>query len=365
MSYNGSGVFNINTAGQPVVTGTTISSSDFNTLMTDIASGLSTALTKDGQTAATANIPLGGFKITGLGLGTATTDAARIDNANSMMCEFRLTLTTGTPVTTADVTAATTLYFSPFRGNKIALFDGTNWVMRTSAELSLAVPATTVTMYDLFAYDNAGTVAIEALAWTNDTTRATALTLQNGVLSKTGALTRRYVGSFRTTGVSGQTEDSLAKRYVWNYYNRVVRPMRVYANAASWTYSTATIRQANGSTANQLDLVMGYGEDAVWAEINTAASNNFPLATLAMQVGVGVDSTTAFSTGNVNPQIGAPGSATENMPLRAAIRFYPGVGRHYLSWNEYASASGVTTWQGDVGTAGNQGRSAIFGEVMG
>ena len=57
MSYNGSGTFNINTAGQPVVTGTVISSSTFNALTADLGTGLSTALTKDGQTVATARIP--------------------------------------------------------------------------------------------------------------------------------------------------------------------------------------------------------------------------------------------------------------------------------------------------------------------
>jgi len=57
MSYNGSGTFQINTTGQPVVTGTVISSTAFNALTTDLATGLSTAITKDGQTATTARIP--------------------------------------------------------------------------------------------------------------------------------------------------------------------------------------------------------------------------------------------------------------------------------------------------------------------
>ena len=57
MSYNGSGTFTINTAGQPVITGTVISSTAFNALTADLATGLSTAITKDGQTATTARIP--------------------------------------------------------------------------------------------------------------------------------------------------------------------------------------------------------------------------------------------------------------------------------------------------------------------
>jgi len=57
MSYNGSGTFQINTTGQPVVAGTVISSTAFNALTADLATGLSTAITKDGQTTATARIP--------------------------------------------------------------------------------------------------------------------------------------------------------------------------------------------------------------------------------------------------------------------------------------------------------------------
>ena len=57
MSYNGSGTFQINTTGQPVVAGTVISSTAFNALTADLATGLSTAITKDGQTATTARIP--------------------------------------------------------------------------------------------------------------------------------------------------------------------------------------------------------------------------------------------------------------------------------------------------------------------
>lgn len=57
MSYNGSGVFQINSSGQPVITGTVISSTAFNALTADLATGLSTAITKDGQTTTTARVP--------------------------------------------------------------------------------------------------------------------------------------------------------------------------------------------------------------------------------------------------------------------------------------------------------------------
>ena len=83
MSYNGSGTFIINSTGQPVVAGTVITSSAFNALTTDLANGLSTAITKDGQTTVTNNIPLNNFKVTSLGAGTALTDAAQLAQVQS------------------------------------------------------------------------------------------------------------------------------------------------------------------------------------------------------------------------------------------------------------------------------------------
>ncbi len=57
MSFNGSGVFSANSSGLPVVTATVISSTVFNAMTADIATGLSTCITKDGQTTATVRIP--------------------------------------------------------------------------------------------------------------------------------------------------------------------------------------------------------------------------------------------------------------------------------------------------------------------
>ena len=70
MSFNGSGTFVVNSSGQPVVTGTVISSTAFNALTADLATGLSTCVTKDGQTATTVRVPFA-FGINS----TLTTDA--------------------------------------------------------------------------------------------------------------------------------------------------------------------------------------------------------------------------------------------------------------------------------------------------
>ncbi len=55
--FNGAGLFQVTTTGNPVVTTTAISSTWANALSADLATGLSTCVTKDGQTATTARIP--------------------------------------------------------------------------------------------------------------------------------------------------------------------------------------------------------------------------------------------------------------------------------------------------------------------
>ena len=77
MPFNGSGTYGL-PAGNPVVTGTTISSATHNTTNSDIASALSLTLVKDGQSTPTANLPMGGFKHTGVGSGSSATDYATV-----------------------------------------------------------------------------------------------------------------------------------------------------------------------------------------------------------------------------------------------------------------------------------------------
>lgn len=68
MPFNGSGVYTPPAADFPVVTLTVISSTHFNNTINDVATALSTCLTKDGQNTMTANLPGGGFRITNIGV---------------------------------------------------------------------------------------------------------------------------------------------------------------------------------------------------------------------------------------------------------------------------------------------------------
>jgi hypothetical protein len=78
MSRNGSGTYQL-PAGNPVVSGTTISSTVHNNTMSDIASALTASIAKDGQTTATANLPMGGFRHTSVGNATARSQYGTVD----------------------------------------------------------------------------------------------------------------------------------------------------------------------------------------------------------------------------------------------------------------------------------------------
>jgi hypothetical protein len=285
-----------------------------------------------------------------------------IDTAlSNAICQGRITLTTVVPVTVSDVTAATTVRFTPFRGNKIGLYDGsTTWKVRTFSELSLSLGSDAAnTPYDLFCYDNSGTPALERLAWTNDTTRATALVLQDGILVKTGATTRRYVGTYRTTGTVGQTEDSFANRLVWNYYNRVRRGLRVTEATSSWAYTLATFRQARATTTNQVAVVVGVAEALLSLRVRANVANTSGGVNVA--VGIGEDSTSTVATGCLMQMVAA--GANIIAAASAELEKYPAVGYHFYPWLEYSTATGTTNWQGNAGVSYVQ--SGIHGSIEG
>ena len=74
MARNGSGTYN--RAVSPYVAGATIAAATVNSEMDDIATALTQSLSRDGQSPPTANLPMGNFRITGLGNAIASTDAA-------------------------------------------------------------------------------------------------------------------------------------------------------------------------------------------------------------------------------------------------------------------------------------------------
>ena len=281
--------------------------------------------------------------------------AAQLMTSATIAQDFRLSLTSGLPVTTSDVTAATTIYAVPYRGNRIGLFDGTKWLNYSAAQFSIALNAlSNAKPYDVFCYLNAGTPTLEILAWTNDTTRATALAYQDGILVKSGDATRRYLGTFYTTSAT-TTEDSDANRYLWNYYNRVSRTLKRLETTATWAYTVQTWRQANASSSNQVNFIVGVSEDEISATVSAMSANS--AANVGVWLGIALDSVVAPDRQTYMTNVTA-GLGSSIPP--ASNSYLPAAGRHFVAWLELSGPTGTTTWYAGSG----YNKSGILGRMM-
>lgn len=259
----------------------------------------------------------------------------------------RLTLESGVPVSTTDQTAKTTVYFTPYKGNSIALYDTDDsvWKHYEFSEKSVSVPSTTNTPFDIFGYDNGGVLTLEVVDWTNDTTRATALTTQDGVYVKTGSLNKRYLGTGRTTGVSGQCEVSTSLCLIQNYYNKVKKSLYAIDPDANWTYTTQSYRAANNNTTigeGRIGVVVGISEDIVEASYVSVAQNTTPQISSG---GVGINSTTTKSS-----QISGTYKSVYYGTSISSYKGFLDIGYSYIQSLEISSSTGTTAWLGDGGT---------------
>jgi len=279
--------------------------------------------------------------------------------------QHRLSLTSGVSVTTADVTGASTLYLVPYAGNSAPLYDGSIWKSYTVSQLSISTSGGTASKpHDVFLDENGGTPVLALLAWTNDTTRATALAIQDGVLCKTGDLSQRYVGTVYLDG-SKNCEDSLANRMCWNYYNRRVRAMSgPLVTTNSWTYSTNAWRQAEGVTTNQLNMVAGVSEDAFDAYCGVQVWNTGIGTGVQIFLGVGLDSTTAMAAGCFPGAVRFSDSESDSTWIYARWTGLIGIGKHKLVWLEHGNGNGTVQWSGDNANPGYI-QSGVHGHMLG
>jgi hypothetical protein len=129
MSRNGSGTYTL-PAGNPVVTGTTISSTWANNTLTDIATALTGSLAADGQTTATGNLKMGSNRVTGLADGIASTDGATVSQVAASVAGLGTmsTQNANNVAITGGAISGTTASFTTFTASGTASFTSTGAV---------------------------------------------------------------------------------------------------------------------------------------------------------------------------------------------------------------------------------------------
>lgn len=256
----------------------------------------------------------------------------------------RLTLESGVACSTTDQTSKSTLYYTPYVGNVISLWNGSAWTLRQFSELSYNLSSlTSGKNYDLFIWDDSGSLSLSAFAWANDTTRTTSLDIRDGVLVRSTDHTFRYLGTFRTTSTT-TTEDSVTKRFVWNQDNR--RPRSLYVlNGSTYTYGTNTIRQMNSTATNQVEFVVGVRGDAMTLIMNVLIETD---QNDHGTCGIGDNSTSAFAS-SATPAVlrdFSTGNDGKRVSFASAYQLFPRLGYSYMAMLERAD-SGTISFVGE------------------
>ncbi|MEP7286964.1 MAG: hypothetical protein ABI947_14500 [Chloroflexota bacterium] len=165
------------------------------------------------------------------------------------------------------------------------------------------------------------------------TTPTTGQTLQDGVLCKTGTLTRRFLATFMTGATAGQVSDALGARMLSNYYNAV--PRKVYLNDGTSTWTTAVnnpvqIRPLRDKAANRLQFVQARAEKPVKAALSMRGSTS--VSSSGAILGLVLDSLSAITQANVGNTgiIYMPGTSNIDQTTLTQYEHMPAAGYHFL-----------------------------------
>lgn len=251
-----------------------------------------------------------------------------------------LTPTSGAPVIPGDVIAASAIYYTPFVGNLVPIYNGSSFTPTVFSEVSLSLVSqhAASTIYDVFAFNNGGVVTIATgPAWNTSTAGSgsrgtgagtTQLSRLSGVWVNTVSMTGRngattytipasqgtYLGSISIDSSPGQVTchrsyGQSRKWGVWNAYNRVPIIVKGGDSTASWSYSAPGFRPSNNNTANSIQTFAGLAEEMLdlsyyfrWNVVTLTTNQSTSISSA-----IGFNSTSASSglVGNTQFSFGA------------------------------------------------------------
>lgn len=288
----------------------------------------------------------------------------------------RLSITSNTAIISADVTAQNTIYYVPYLHNMVMLplaaggwktrFLGAQLSQLTTDATKSPAAAGNNTLYDMFLWDDSGTVrCTRGPGWSNSTAGTAArgvgagttelqqtnfmYTNKNAITNGPAAGMGAYVGTILTNGTAtvdwvaqpaGVAGGGNARLGLWNMYNRKSVAVVSKEGAATWAPFNGT-RSANASNNNRITQVVGLPEDAVDIAIDVLANlGNNP--SLPYQSGVGINSIAVISgiTLSFGGTTSPPG--TQDTDIHAKYRGLPILGLTFYQWIEVCTGvSGV------------------------
>lgn len=333
-----------------------------------------------------------------------------ISSGGGMIPGGRLSLVASTCIFSTDQVAATVIQYptncAPSGGiSGIPIYDGTAMAMRTYAasntdtvglQLTLGSNWAANTLYDVFATLSGGVPVLCTVAWSSSTagsssrgTGANTPQIQyfagvptnqnslnncrnsNSTVLSVAANQATKLGTFLTSGSAGQVTFKFGTNALgggasciclFNDFNQTIGQSSVGDTTASWTYTTATYRQADGSTGNQISVVQGVsGSIAEVSALGLVASST---TGVVQSCGVGIDSTSTNSAQIVSSVVSQVAGSADVNPTQCRLKTNLSPGLHNLTWLEISAATGTSTWYGLPGGGGVTGQLGLSGTFI-
>lgn len=308
----------------------------------------------------------------------------------------RITLQSGSAVMAGSQLNGTTIYYAPYNGNQIPIYNGTatlNYSFVTGSGItglsinlsggSASWPANT--LFDVFATLN-GTAATLCTgpAWVSSIARSGsgAIGYYNGYLVNTSsiAMTGRtgsastltipqyqatYLGTVATNnGTAAQVSfvygfaasgGGQAILNVWNYYNRVLTTASVIDNSGPYTNASSAL--ANNSARNRVTFIEGVAED--YANVAYLASGSGGSLNSVSSLGIGLDTITPFTVFS-----SILGVSNAKSTVTTPYQMPPQIGAHFIQALESATASVINGFNGTGSPGGGPFNTLEFAMRM-
>jgi hypothetical protein len=340
MPRNGSGTYQLpSTSFNPAVSGTDIESAAWNTTGADLAAALSGSIAKDGQTTPTANLPMGGFKHTGVANGTARTQYPSIAQIQD-----------GTLIYAAATGSSTTSYTATLSPAVTAYVDGAEYSFKADVGNASACTLAINSASSLSIrknYDDAlvsgdivaGQIVVVRFDSTNNrfqmvSPSAASVTGGNGISALTAS----------ANTVTGFNGSSVAAKFPATAFARTVWDDATAASARS-TMAAAIKGAVEGiNTQTGLTYTLALTDAGKIVEMNRASANTVtipPNATIAFDVNAVVD-IVQYGAGQTTIAAGSGVTVRSAAGLKIAAQ-YGGVSAYKRGTNEWVVVGRTTT----------------------
>lgn len=192
--------------------------------------------------------------------------------------------------------SGTTLYYIPYKGNSISLYDGSQWVKLNFDNKTVCTfnSLSNNSLYDIFAYTDNNELNFDIVSWEMwnpswqdsedpfynvqfSSFRAEEIAKFDGVYTMLSDNTKKYLGTIYT-GSSNMFIDTYKERFIYNEYNQVSKPIKsLLKGSSSWVTSATSWTPITSTFIEPIKIINGTNSIAhldIKLSVSLQGSNN-------------------------------------------------------------------------------------------